>query len=172
MFLGFVVTIVGALMIAAPLVTGMAVAILVGMLLIAAGILRVLFAMKARAWGGGAAGVVVGVLAIVCGVIMMVNPGWTLGFLTLLLAGYLVIHGVFEIVTALALSRVKGWGWMLFGGLLAVVLGVMIWRQWPVSGAWAIGVLVGVNTLFNGWSLIALGAAARSVSGRAMGQPA
>jgi uncharacterized membrane protein HdeD (DUF308 family) len=149
------------------LVTGIAIAILVGILLIAAGILRVMFAGKAKAWGGGAVGVVVGVVAIVCGIIMVVNPAWTLGFLALLLAVYLIVHGIFEVITALAMSRVKGWGWMLVGGLLAIALGVMIWRQWPVSGAWAIGVLVGVNTLFNGWSLIALGSAGRTLVDRA-----
>ncbi|MBN1461740.1 MAG: DUF308 domain-containing protein [Armatimonadetes bacterium] len=167
MLLGFLVTILGVLMIIAPFVTGVAIAIMVGALLIAAGVLRLIFALRAASWGAGAAGTIVGVIALVCGIVMVVSPAATLSFLTLLLAGYLILHGIFEVITAMALSRVKGWGWLLVGGLLSMVLGVLIWRQWPVSGAWAIGLLVGIGVLFNGISLIALGSAGRAITGRA-----
>ena len=57
-----------------------------------------------------------------------------------------------------------GWSWSLFSGIVTVLLGVLIWRQWPVSGAWAIGILVGIHVLMSGWAAIMLGAAARGAA--------
>jgi uncharacterized membrane protein HdeD (DUF308 family) len=57
-----------------------------------------------------------------------------------------------------------GWVWTLVSGIVSLLLGMLIWSQWPLSGVWAVGLLVGINILFSGWSLIALGAAARRVT--------
>lgn len=85
-----------------------------------------------------------------------------LQFLTLLLAFYLVLEGVTEVLLAFQMRPVAGWGWTLASGVAALVLGAMIWNQWPVSGAWAVGLLVGINLLFTGSSLLGLGMAARN----------
>jgi uncharacterized membrane protein HdeD (DUF308 family) len=58
-----------------------------------------------------------------------------------------------------------GWGWALFGGVVSLVLGIMIWRQFPVSGTWAIGILFGVHMLFTGFAMMGIGSAARAVAG-------
>ena len=52
----------------------------------------------------------------------------------------------------------QGWGWLLVGGVISLLLGIMIWRQFPLSGAWAVGVLVGIRLIFAGWTMIMLGA--------------
>jgi uncharacterized membrane protein HdeD (DUF308 family) len=65
---------------------------------------------------------------------------------------------------AFQIKPTKGWGWVLFSGILFLVLGGMIWSQFPVSGAWAIGLLVGINLFFSGWRLAMLGIAARSLN--------
>ena len=87
-----------------------------------------------------------------------------LGFLSLLVASYFFVHGIFEVIEAVQLRPAPGWGWSLFSGILTVSLGVLIWRQWPVSGAWAIGVLVGIHVLMSGWAAIMLGTAARGAA--------
>jgi uncharacterized membrane protein HdeD (DUF308 family) len=155
----------GVLAIAAPFITGVAVAIFVGSLLVLTGIAQLVHAFKARMWGIGFWGSVIGLLSIAAGVYMMIRPGVGLAALTLLLAIYFLVDGISEIIAAFRIKPDQGWGWVLFNGIIAVLLGLMIWRQWPVSGAWAIGVLVGIHILITGWSMIILGTGARRVAG-------
>jgi len=90
-----------------------------------------------------------------------------LATLTLVLAAYFVVDGIFEIIEAFDLKPIKGWVWMLFGGIVSILLGFMIWREWPFSGAWAVGILVGIKLIFAGWAMVGIGAAGRSVAGGA-----
>jgi len=83
----------------------------------------------------------------------------------MLIAIYFLVDGISEIIAAFKIKPDQGWGWVLFNGIIAVLLGFMIWRQWPVSGAWAIGILVGIHILMTGWSMIILGTGARRVAG-------
>ena len=62
---------------------------------------------------------------------------------------------------ALRVRDHDSWGWLLASGILSVLLGVLIWAQWPASGLWVIGLLVGIQLLFTGWSLVMLALAAR-----------
>ena len=96
---------------------------------------------------------------------MVSRPGAALVTLTLFLAAYFVVDGIFEIIEAFDLKPIQGWGWMLFGGIVSILLGIMIWRQWPVSGAWAIGILFGIKLIFAGWAMVGIGTAGRP-SGR------
>jgi uncharacterized membrane protein HdeD (DUF308 family) len=164
-FLGILTVIFGVLAIAAPFITGVAVAIFVGSLLVLTGIAQLVHAFKARMWGIGFWGSVIGLLSIAAGVYMMIRPGVGLAALTLLLAIYFLVDGISEIIAAFRIKPDQGWGWVLFNGIIAVLLGLMIWRQWPVSGAWAISVLVGIHILITGWSMIILGTGARRVAG-------
>lgn len=161
-FLGIVLLVLGALAMLAPFVTGIAIATLVGVLVVAAGIAQVIFALQAGSLARGILAGLLGLLTLACGVLMIAHPILNLAFLTLLLAAYFLVSGVFEIVYAFRLRPVKGWAWMLVGGIASVLLGVVIQMQWPVSGAWAIGLLVGIRLVFAGVTLVALGSAARS----------
>ena len=111
--------------------------------------------------GAGILGTLLGLLTLLCGVLMLFRPVFGVAALTLMLAVYFLVDGVGEIVVAFRMKPGKGWGWMLFGGIVAVLLGFMIWRQWPLSGAWAIGTLVGIHLMLNGWTMVMTGAAAR-----------
>ena len=82
--------------------------------------------------------------------------------LTLLLACLLTVSGIFKIVAALS-YRFGAWGWPLVSGVIDVVLGVLIWLEWPASALWVIGLFVGVNLLFRGFNWIALGMALRAL---------
>jgi uncharacterized membrane protein HdeD (DUF308 family) len=165
-FLGIGMVILGFLAIGAPLVTGVSVAIMVGIVVLLGGILQLAFAFKAPSRGSGILLFIVGLLTVVCGLYMLGNPIFGLGFLTLLLAAYLIVDGAFEAMHAFQIKPRPGWGWMLFSGIVSVLLGFMIWRQWPVSGVWAIGLLLGIRILLSGWSMIALGMTARSLASR------
>ena len=93
----------------------------------------------------------------------MTDPLLASGVLTIVPAAYLVVDGVFEVAAA---SRVSssygGGGWVLAGWVLSFLPGMMIWQQFPFSGAWAIGVLLGFKLLLIGMSMICVGLMARS----------
>ena len=93
---------------------------------------------------------------------MVTNPAATVLTLTLLIAMFLITEGIFRIVTALSV-RYPNWGWMLLQGVVSLILGIMIWRQWPVSGLWVIGLFVGIQMLFTGWSMVMLGLSAKNL---------
>jgi uncharacterized membrane protein HdeD (DUF308 family) len=165
-FLGVLTVIFGVLAIAAPFVTGIAVTMFVGFLLTFMGIARIVHAVKSKQWGTGIWGTIIGLLGLAAGLVMLFRPGIGLASLALLLAIYFLVDGVCEIIAAFKIKPDQGWGWMFFNGVIAVLLGFMIWRQWPVSGAWAVGVLVGVHILITGWTMIVLGTGARRIAGK------
>ena len=162
LILGIVTVVLGVLAMMAPMVTGVAVAFMVGILLIGGGIMRTIFAFKCKSWGAGILVFLLGILMLLVGLYMIARPGAALATLTLFLAAYFAVDGILEIVQAFDLKPIQGWGWTLFGGIVSILLGVMIWRQWPVSGAYAIGILVGIKLIFAGWAMAGIGAAARS----------
>ena len=167
MILGVAMVILGVVAMMAPMITGIAVALMVGILLIAGGIARTIFAFKCKSWGKGVLVFVLGLLTLLVGLYMVARPGVALATLTLVLAVYFVVDGIFEIIEAFHLKPIKGWVWMLFGGIVSILLGFMIWREWPFSGAWAVGILVGIKLIFAGWAMVGIGAAGRSVAGGA-----
>ena len=161
---GVLAVIAGVCAILSPLVAGLSVAIAVGVLLIVSGVSRLFLAFKMGSFRHGLLVFVLGVLSIVAGGYMVARPGMALATLTLVLAAYLFVDGIFEIVWAFRLRPIKGWGWTLFSGIAALVLGIMIWRQFPVSGVWAVGTLVGIHMIFGGSSLASVSSAARSAA--------
>jgi uncharacterized membrane protein HdeD (DUF308 family) len=151
----------GALAIGVPLIAGIAVDALVAWLLIFSGALHFAFAWR----GHGAAGVLweilLGLAYGVIGFYLVAHPLAGLASLTLLVAMYLMIEGILEFVLWFQLRRSAGRGWLLFDGIVTLVLAVMIWSTWPSSAAWVIGTLVGISMLFSGLSRLVLSLAAR-----------
>jgi uncharacterized membrane protein HdeD (DUF308 family) len=82
--------------------------------------------------------------------------------LTLLLAAVFLAEGIFCIVASLRMRSNPAWIWLLLNGIVAIILGGMIYAQWPSDSDWAIGVLFGIQSLFNGATLLALGLKARA----------
>ena len=136
-------------------------AFVVGSLLIIGGLTQLVFAFKT---GQGIWPYVFGVLSIIAGGYMVGNPTVASATLTIFLAAYLFVSGISEIIMAFQIKPVSGWGWMLFSGILSVLLGGMIWGQFPLSGAVAIGIFLGFKLLFDGLTLVMFGVAARSVA--------
>jgi uncharacterized membrane protein HdeD (DUF308 family) len=156
---GIVVLLMGIFAMGSPFIAGVSLAIAVGFILIFGGAGQLVFALKARA---GLFSIILAVLTIIAGGYMVSNPGVALATMTMVLALYLVISGFFEVMMALQIKPVKGWGWVLFGGVISLLLGAMIWSQFPVSGAWTIGTLIGIKLFFSGWALLMFGLTARS----------
>jgi len=159
--LGIVVLLMGMFAMGSPLIAGVTLAIAVGFMLIIGGVSQLVFALKART---GLFSIILGVLTVIAGGYMVSNPGVALATMTMILAVYLVISGIFEVMMAFQIKPAKGWGWALFSGVISVLLGAMIWSQFPVSGAWTVGTLVGIKLFFSGWTLLMFGLTARAAA--------
>jgi uncharacterized membrane protein HdeD (DUF308 family) len=108
-----------------------------------------------------------GVLYIVIGVDVLVHPVAGLAALTLVLAIYLFVEGVLELILGFRLRPMAGSAWVLFDGVVTLFLAILIWRSWPSSTEWVIGTLVGISMLFSGTSRLFLSLGARRLLARA-----
>ena len=158
---GIVMIIAGVLSLVLPFAAGLAVTAVIGATLLAGGVVQMLLAFKAGAFGRGLMIFLLGLLGAVAGIYTLMQPVAALASLTLLLAAYFIATGVLAAIAAFQLRPSQGWGWMLANGIITILLGVMITSQWPLSGAWAAGILVGVHLLSGGVALAALGSAVR-----------
>ncbi len=163
-WLGIAVLVLGVLAICMPFVTGVAITISVGVILLVTAIAQIVFAFQSDSFGSGALRFGFGVLAGLAGLSLVTQPGAGLATITLFLAAWFFVDGVFAIITALQWRPEKGWGLMLFNGIVSIILGVMIYRQFPVSAVWLVGVLVGVRLVLAGWTMIALGSVGRAAA--------
>ena len=154
---GIVTLIAGTLAIMSPFFAGVSITILVGAMLAISGISQCFLAFKTGAFGRGLMVFIVGVLMTIAGFYMINQPVSGLATLTIILMSYLLATGVLEIVVAFQLKPTAGWGLQLFNGIVTLLLGIMLWRQFPLSGAWAIGVLFGIKMIFSGWAFVFIG---------------
>lgn len=155
---GILLLLMGIFAMGSPLIAGVSLAMMIGIMLIIGGIAQLSFAFKS---GKSLFAFVLGVLTVVIGGYMASRPGAALASLTIFLAMYLIISGAFEVLMSFQIRPTSGWGWAAISGAASMLLGIMIWNQFPLSGAWAIGILVGVRLFFNGLTLLMLGLAAR-----------
>jgi len=161
--------VLGLFAIIEPAVAGLGVTLLVGWLLLFGAVAHLIGAFK----GGGAKHVVfqvlIGIAYLIGGLYCLAHPLLAIGTLTLLLAAVIFAGGVLEVILYFRLKGEKTSGWVLFNGVIAILLGGMIWFHWPSSSIWAIGILVGVNLLMTGMTRLMFGLAARKLVSRAAG---
>ena len=84
--------------------------------------------------------------------------------LTMILAAFFVVEGIFKIVMAIQMRSMPNWGWMFISGLIALVLGGLIWVGWPATAAWVIGLLVGIDLIFGGWAMMFISLAVKNTT--------
>ena len=164
--LSVLMIVAGILAIASPLSAGIAVNLLVAWLLAFSGCAHLVFAWYTRSTGGFLWELLLGILYIFIGAYLLLHPLAGLASLTLVLAMYLFLEAVLEFVLGFTLRPLPGSGWLLFDGIVTLILAVMIWRTWPSSTGWVIGTLVGISMLFSGTSRLMLSLAARSVTSK------
>jgi uncharacterized membrane protein HdeD (DUF308 family) len=159
--LSILLILVGFLAIIHPGISGIGMTIFLGWLMIISGFFHLIFGWRVHTAGRVIWEILVGLLYIFAGFFLIWHPARGLVTLTLILAFYLLFEGIFQIILAFQLRPHPGWGWMIFNGLVTLLLCFMIWRSWPASSVWAIGTLVGISMLFNGFSRFGLAMAAR-----------
>jgi uncharacterized membrane protein HdeD (DUF308 family) len=165
--LGIVLVVLGIIALGSVVIASLAAAVAIGTLLLLGGVAETVGAFWCRGWSGFFLHLLSGVLSIVIGVLFLSRPGAALLALTLLLASFLMVGGIFKIVAALS-YRFAAWGWPLLSGIIDLILGVLIWQEWPESALWVIGLFVGINLVFRGINWIGLGLALQALPRPAM----
>ena len=160
---GVIAIIIGILAIALPQVASVSIAVLVGILVI---VLAVAWLMAAFQSGSGAGwkitGGILGILLLIGGFWILFNPISATVGLTAVIAIVFIVMGVVRLGTAITHRGGEG-AWLVgFGGVLAIIIGVLIAASWPESSAWAIGLLVGIQFLFDGIGLVMVASAMKS----------
>jgi uncharacterized membrane protein HdeD (DUF308 family) len=162
--MGILMIILGALAIIYPAMTSVGVTYLLGAVLVGAGIVQLVYAFGVRGWKGFFWHVLIAITYGVIGVLLLTYPLGGLVTLTFLLALYFLISGVFKVIVSLTSRDVSGWGWVLTSGIASLVLGALVWTSWPVDSLWFVGLLVGIDLVFAGFSLAAMAVTVHSMA--------
>ena len=161
---GIVLVILGVLAVVIPPVATLAFTVFLGWLFVISGVFGLVTTFGARYAPGFWWSLLSAVLALAVGVIMVLWPVNGAVSLTLLLTAFFIVDGIASIMYALAhRQQLTGqWGWLLASGLCVLVVAALIIAGFPSSAAWALGLLVGINMIFGGTSLIIVALSARS----------
>lgn len=159
--LGILLILLGCSIIGSSYFTTIFSVIVLGIFLLCAGIVQVFQAFLARKWSGLFLSLFLGILYIVTGFLCLGRPETAAISITLWIAAFCFIAGIFKMLSAL-LIRFDQWGWIFFNGLVTFLLGAMIFADWPLSGLWVIGLFIGVDLILAGWSWVLLSLTART----------
>ncbi len=154
--LGALSIIIGIAAIAVPRVATLATELLIGWVLLFTGIVQVVHSFYSKGWGNFFYRAVGALLYIVAGVLLLNYPIQGVIALTALVAIVFVIEGVFKIVVAVRNSQMVGREWLTLNGVVAIMLGFFIWMKLPFDAAWAVGLLVGINLIFGGITMVSM----------------
>jgi len=158
--LGVALIVLGAVCILGEIETTMITVIVLGWLLVIGGVIALVHAFRTRSWSGFFLYLLSAVLRLVTGFLLIRWPLVGAISVTLILATLFIVGGVFRAVGAFSL-RFPNWGWTATSGVLALVLGVLLLWELPTSSLWFLGLAVGIDLVFEGSALLALGLALR-----------
>jgi uncharacterized membrane protein HdeD (DUF308 family) len=168
--MGIALVILGVICITTPWLATIGSVVFFGFLMIAAGLTQIVSSFWAGKWSGMLLHLLIGILYTVVGFMISDAPVENAILLTKMIAIFLMVAGLFNIVAAL-LHRFHRWGWVLLNGCVTLLMGLLINRQWPGSGLWVIGLFVGIEMIFNGWTWIMLAIGLRRSTGPLMTTP-
>ena len=154
---GFAVVIAGILAIMAPFIAGVGTTMLLAILVTASGMMTLIYSFKAGSFGKGVLQFLFGGITIVAGIFMFLTPQLGMLTITSVLLVYFLVDGIFGIIAGFKSRPAQGWGWVVVSGIASISLAYFLYSKWPVSGQYAIGVLIGIRLIFVGWTMAMLG---------------
>lgn len=152
---GSLMAILGAIGIIFPNLLSIAIEIYLGWIMLAGGILWLYYAFKLHVHSVG--GWVKPIILLVAGGLWLANPAVGIAALTLLISFYLFSDAFASFVMAFERRLMSGWGWLMFNGIISLLLAVIILAGWPATSTLYLGLFVSISLLFDGWTLIMLG---------------
>lgn len=160
--LGIALMVLGIIALAFIPATTIGVVVVLGWLIIVSGIVEGIYTFHVRRWSGVFLHLAGSVLGVLLGLLIITHPASGALALTMLLAAYLTVIGLFRAITAIQL-RYRLWRWTVLDGIVTLVLGLLLWAAWPSSGLWFPGFAVGIALLLRGWTTAVFAIALRAV---------
>jgi uncharacterized membrane protein HdeD (DUF308 family) len=162
--LAILMIVAGMIAIASPLIAGVVIVYVVAWTAIFDGVFQIVYAFRAQSGGRMVLELLLGLLYIVAGVFILMHPKPGLLALTLVIACFLLVYGVFALVLAFQMRPLSGWGWILFDAIVTILLGILIWVHWPSNSEWVVGTLIGISFIVSGVSRLMLSLSVRRVA--------
>ena len=158
-WMGILTIVFGILVMTMPYVAGQSVLMVIGILVMAGGLLRLIWAFKAGSLGKGILTFLIGVLTLLAGFWIITEPLIAAGALTIVLSMYFFADGLLELVAATTVE--EGKGWLIFDGVVTLVLGSLLFVGFPFAGPLAVGIMLGIKLLLAGVTMLTLGSAVK-----------
>lgn len=133
-----------------PVSAGDLVVKVTALMLIVIGLIRLVLAFRSKEKLEAIVATLLGAVILGLGVLVWLNPELGSGFLTALLTVFFVAHGAWKISTALHYRQYPAWGWLVLSALVSLLFAWLMWQQWPLSGAWSIGIFLGLDLIVTG----------------------
>ncbi len=148
--------ILGAIAIALPFYATISVTLIVAWVLLLSGLVQLIKSIMSFKESGGAISLIGAIIYTVVGALMVIYPMTGILTLTILLGVFFLVEGFAKIAFSFELRPARNWGWLLFSGIIALIMGGIILGGWPQTSLWVLGLLVGINLIFFGFALLAL----------------
>jgi uncharacterized membrane protein HdeD (DUF308 family) len=165
--LGILMILAGIIAMFAPWEAGLVITLVVGWSAIFNGFAQIVFAFRTHGGWHVALEIILGIIYIIAGIFLLMHPVGGLLALTLFLASFLLVYGVFALVLAFQMRPLHGWGWVLFDGIITILLGILIWAHWPFNSDWVVGTLFGISIFVSGITRLMMTLAIRRVATQA-----
>ncbi len=162
---GVLLIVFGMVAVASPFLAAVAVNALIAWLIILAGIVHLMLGFRTHGAGSMIWKILVGIAYVCFGGYLIARPVVGVASLTLVLATLFLVEGVLDIILFVKMRPMQGSNWVLLDGIVSLLLGGMIYMQWPSSSAWAIGTLVGISLIFSGVARVMMSLAVRKATG-------
>jgi uncharacterized membrane protein HdeD (DUF308 family) len=159
--LGILMIIAGLVAMFEPGVSGLFITIVVGWSAIFNGVAQIIFGFRTHGGWHVLLEVLLGIIYIIAGIYLLMHPVGGLLALTLILASFLFVYGIFAMFLAFQIKPRHGWGWVLFDGLITLLLAVLIWSHWPLNSDWVVGTLFGISIFMSGITRLMMSLALR-----------
>ena len=160
--LGIGLVILGTLAVIFSYITTLFSVMYFGVFMVVIGLFEAVKSFKMHLWSTFFLHLFLAVLYIVGGGFIVMYPAINAVSLTLLLSLFFIVSGILKIIFVVTCKTPHTF-WLFTNGSVTFLLGVCILNQWPLSGLWVIGMLIGIETLFTGWTYIMLSAAAKKI---------
>lgn len=161
---GVLLIVFGMLAVGSPALAALAVNAVIAWLIVLAGAVHLVLAFHAHRAGSLLWKLLVGIAYVFFGVYLIAHPALGVASLTLVLASLFLVEGIFDIALFIRMRAMGGSSWILVDGIVTLLLGLMIYLQWPSSSKWAIGTLVGVSMIISGVTRLMLSLAVRKIT--------
>jgi len=159
--LGILMIIAGIIAMFAPWEAGLVITIVVGWSAIFNGVAQIIFGFRTHGGWHVLLEFVLGIIYIIAGIYLLMHPIGGLLALTLILAWCLFVYGIFALFLAFRIKPHSGWGWVLFDGIITVLLGILILKHWPLNSDWVVGTLFGISIFMSGVTRLMMSLALR-----------